>query len=42
MQCHVQIIVLPVLCYGAEVWGIVKSEEIEKIQSLQIYITSAH
>ena len=25
-------IVLPVLCYGAEVWGMVKSDEIEKIQ----------
>ena len=25
-------IVLPVLCYDAEVWGMVKSEEIEKIQ----------
>ena len=25
-------IVLPVLYYGAEVWGMVKSEEIEKIQ----------
>jgi len=25
-------IVLPVLCYGAEVRGMVKSEEIEKIQ----------
>jgi len=25
-------IVLPVLCYGAEVWGMVKPEEIEKIQ----------
>ena len=25
-------IVLPVLCYGAEVWGLVKSEEIERVQ----------
>ena len=25
-------IVLPVLFYGAEVWGMVKSEEIEKVQ----------
>jgi len=25
-------IVLPVLCYGAEIWGMIKSEEIEKIQ----------
>jgi len=35
MQCHVQTIysiVLPVLCYGAEVWGTVKFEEIEKVQ----------
>ena len=31
-QCHVDSKVLPVLCYGAEVWGMVKSEEIEKVQ----------
>ena len=37
MQCHTKLfhttcIVLLVVCNGAEVWGMVKSEEIEKIQ----------
>jgi len=30
--CQVDSKVLPVLCYCAEVWGMVKSEEIEKVQ----------
>ena len=31
--------VLPVLCYGAEVWGMVKSEEIEKVYIVPICTT---